>query len=137
MLLEPGLVALLELPASPVSRYVTVKAEATAELARQNVAATFTRRSGTLEDSIGVFPRETPDGIECEVGTEGAPYGKLLEEGTEPHDIYRVNAPFLWSLWSDPNHPNPLILPAVSVDHPGTPPRPWLEPALRQVILGG
>ena len=134
MLLEPGLVALLDLPTSPVARYVTAKGEAVAEIARQNVRANFRTRTGTLENSIGVFPSETPDGLEVEVGTEGAPYGRILELGADPHDIDPVRVPVLVS---PPGHPDPLLGPRFHVDHPGSGPRPWLRPALEQVMQGG
>lgn len=134
VLLEPGLLALLELPSSPVSRYVTLKAEATAQLARENVQANFRSRTGNLERSIGTFPAETPDGLEVEVGTEGAPYGRVLELGASPHPIlptqHRV-------LISEPQNPDPLLGPRRRVDHPGNPPRPWLKPALETVFNGG
>jgi hypothetical protein len=132
-LLEPGLIALLDSPAGQVGRYITVKAEAVAELARQNVQAQFRTRTGNLQQSIGVFPRETPDGLEAEVGTEGAPYGLVLELGADPHLILPVAAPVLVS---PPGHPDPLYGPRFRVDHPGSPPRPWLRPALEQVIQG-
>ena len=63
ILLEAGLIELLESPAGPVTRNVTAKAEAVAALARDNVNNQFTRRSGTLHDSIGIFPEETIDGV--------------------------------------------------------------------------
>ena len=136
-LIEAGLIALLDSPTGPVSRYVTAKAEAVAEIARQNVQAQFRTRTGNLQQSIGTFPTETPDGLEVEVGTDGAPYGRILELGADPHEIYGVTSPYLWSLTQDPNHPDPLIFSTASVDHPGAPPRPWLKPALEQVMLGG
>jgi hypothetical protein len=132
-LLEPGLIALLDSPAGPVARNITAKAEAVAELARQNVQAQFRTRTGNLQQSIGVFPRETPDGLEAEVGTEGAPYGLVLELGSDPHLILPVAAPVLVS---PPGHPDPLDAPRVRVDHPGSIGRPWLRPALEQVING-
>lgn len=132
-LFEPGLIALLDSPAGPVGRYITRQGEAVAELARQNVRAQFRTRTGNLEQSIGVFPAETPDGLEVEVGTEGAPYGLILEQGAEPHQILPVAAPVLVS---PPGHPDPLDAPRVRVDHPGSAPRPWLRPALEQVING-
>lgn len=132
-LLEPGLQALLVLPNSPVARYVTVKAEAVAEVARQNVQAQFRTRSGNLLQSIGVFPTETADGLEVEVGTDGAPYGLVLELGSDPHLILPVAQPVLVS---DPGNPDPLLGPRFRVDHPGNPPRPWLRPALEQVMQG-
>ena len=134
MLLEPGLVALLDLPTSPVARYVTAKGEAVAEIARQNVRAQFRTRTGTLEGSIGVFPSETPDGLEVEVGTLDAPYGRILELGADPHLILPVRAPVLVSPLG---HPDPLDGPRFRVDHPGAIPRPWLKPALEQVMQGG
>ena len=105
VLFEPGLIALLDSPAGPVGRYITAKGEAVAELARQNVRANFRTRTGNLEQSIGVFPRETPDGLEVEVGTDGAPYGLVLEQGAEPHQILPVAAPVLCQ-----PHPDILIL---------------------------
>lgn len=134
ILYEPGLFEVLESPTGPTTRNVTAKAEAVAALARQNVLTNFYQRTGTLYDSIGVFPRETVDGVECEIGTEGAPYGRVLELGGEAHDIYRVKAPFLFS---DANNPNPLIFDPISVWHPGPQAKPWLVPALEQVFLGG
>ena len=134
LLYEPGLFELLESPSGPTTRRVTEKAEAVAELARDNVRALFTRRTGTLEESIGVFPEETVDGVACQVGTNGAPYGRVLELGGEPHDIYRVRAPFLFS---EENNPNPLIFDPISVWHPGPQSKPWLVPALILVFSGG
>lgn len=133
-LYEPGLVALLQLPTGPVGRNVTAKAEAVAELARQNVRATFRTRTGNLEGSIGVFPNETADGLEYEVGTDGAPYGLILELGGEPHEIRARN---FRVLISEPGHPDPLNRPHREVAHPGNPPKPWLRPALETVFTGG
>lgn len=133
VLLEPGLAALLNSPTGQVARYVTAKAEAVAELARQNVQAQFRTRTGNLQQSIGIFPRETPDGLDVEVGTDGAPYGLILELGSDPHQILPVAAPVLVS---PPGHPDPLLGPRFHVDHPGNPPRPWLRPALEQVFNG-
>lgn len=131
-LLEPGLVALLDSPASPVSRYVTLQAEQVAEIARQNVQANFRSRSGTLLASIGVFPRETPDGLELEVGTDGAPYGRILELGGEIHVIDAVTRPYLWS---EPDNPDPLTtVGLLAVLHPGPVAKPWLKPALEAVF---
>ena len=135
LLYEPGLFELLESPAGPTTRSVTAKAEAVAAIARDNVRTNFTRRSGTLEESIGVFPEETVDGVACQVGTEGAPYGRILELGGEAHEIRAVNRRFLFS---EPNNPNPLINTHMrTVAHPGPPAKPWLVPALETVFFGG
>jgi hypothetical protein len=134
LLYEPGLFEILESPSGPTTRSVTEKAEAVAALARQNVSTNFTRRSGTLYESIGVFPEETVDGVACQVGTDGAPYGRVLELGGEPHEIVAVNRRFLFS---EPDNPNPLIFPQRAVAHPGPQAKPWLQPALEQVFLGG
>ncbi len=134
-LFEPGLIELLESPTGQVTRYVTARAEAVAEIARENVRANFNQRSGKLHDSIGIFPDETVDGVAYEVGTDGAPYGRVLEVGCEPHEIYAVNRR---RLFSEPDNPTPLnniMLQVVS--HPGPPAKPWLEPALRTVFNGG
>lgn len=134
-LYEPGLVALLVAPTSPVTRNVTEKAEAVAEQARQNVRANFRTRTGTLENSIGLFPRENADGVEYEVGTDGAPYGRILELGSTDHVIQATAAGGV--LASEPGHPDPLLAPRFRVMHPGNAPRPWLRPALEQVFNGG
>ena len=135
LLYEPGLFEVLESPSGPTTRSVTEKAEAVAALARQNVLSTFTRRSGTLYDSIGVFPEETVDGVAFEVGTEGAPYGLILEVGGEAHEIRAVNRRFLFS---EPDNPNPLVNTHMRrVNHPGPPAKPWLRPALETVFNGG
>jgi len=132
---EAGLFALLDAPLSPVSRYVTVKAEAVAQVARENVRARFTTRTGNLEQSIGVFPTETADGIETEIGTEGATYGRVLELGGDAHYIEAVNRRFLFS---EPGNPTPLVNRNMRiVPHPGPVAQPWLEPALRTVFNGG
>lgn len=133
VLIEAGLFALLESPAGPVTRYVTGLADQTADLARQNVQAQFTTRTGTLYNSIGVFPQETDDGVSFEVGTDGAPYGRVLELGQEAHIIEAQRFPVMFS---EPGHPDPLINPQRRVSHPGAGPSPWLQPALEQVING-
>jgi hypothetical protein len=133
MLIEAGLFALLDSPVGQVSRYVTVKAEEVAVLARQNVQANFKTRTGTLEQSIGIYPTETDDGLEVEVGTDGAPYGRVLELGGEPHMILPVNRRFLFS---EPSNPDPLLHQQRQVIHPGPPAKPWLRPALEQVFSG-
>jgi hypothetical protein len=133
-LFEPGLLALLDLPASPVTRYVTVKAERVAEQARENVRANFHTRTGNLEQSIGIFPQETDDGVSFEVGTDGAPYGRILELGGNEHII---EAPAGRPLVSRPDNPTPLQAPRHRVFHPGPPARPWLRPALENVFNGG
>jgi hypothetical protein len=134
MLLETGLLELLESPTGPVTRNVTAKAEAVAALARDNVNNQFARRSGTLHDSIGIFPEETVDGVSYEVGTNGAPYGRILELGGEAHEIAAKNRRVMFS---EPDNPNPLLAPQVRVVHPGPPARPWLVPALEAVFNGG
>ena len=135
ILYEPGLLELLESPTGPTTRNVTEKAEAVAALARDNVRANFNTRTGTLHDSIGIFPEETVDGVAYQVGTEGAPYGRVLEWGGEPHEIYAVNRRFLFS---EPDNPNPLINRNMRVvNHPGPPAKPWLVPALETVFNGG
>ena len=135
ILYEPGLFEVLESPTGPTTRNVTAKAEAVAALARDNVRSTFTRRSGTLEDSIGIFPEETIDGVAYQVGTEGAPYGRILELGGEAHEISAVNRRFLFS---EPDNPNPLVRRNLRrVNHPGPAAKPWLVPALETVFTGG
>jgi hypothetical protein len=134
LLYEPGLFELLDLPTSPVSRYVTVKAEAVAEQARENVRANFRSRTGNLERSIGLFPALTDDGLSVEVGTDGAPYGLVLEQGSTDHVIEAaVGRP----LRSYTDNPDPLREAQLLVVHPGNPPRPWLQPALEAVFSGG
>jgi len=135
LLYEPGLFEVLESPTGPTTRNVTAKAEAVASIARENVRNTFTSRTGTLEASIGIFPEETIDGVAYEVGTEGAPYGRVLELGGEAHEISAVRRRFLFS---EPNNPNPLINTHMRrVAHPGPPAKPWLVPALETVFTGG
>jgi len=133
-LIEAGLTELLISPAGPVSRNVTEKAEAVAEAARQNVMSRFNTRSGNLLNSIGVFPEESADGLQCEVGTDGAPYGLVLEQGGEPHLITPIAVDVLRSR---PDNPDPLLSPQTQVYHPGPIARPWLQPALEQVFTGG
>ncbi len=133
MLYEPGLVALLDIPGSPVSRYVTLKAEQVAVLAKENVTANFRTRTGNLEQSIGIFPALTDDGLSLEVGTEGAPYGLVLEQGSGDHEI---EAAVGWMLRSRPGNPDPLRQPQLFVVHPGNRPMPWLKPALETVFDG-
>jgi hypothetical protein len=134
-LIEAGLFELLEAPTGATTRNVTEKAEAVATIARENVLANFTRRSGTLYDSIGIFPEETTDGVAFQVGTEGAPYGRVLEVGGEAHEIAAVNRRFLFS---EPDNPNPLVRRNLRrVAHPGPQAKPWLRPALEQVFAGG
>ena len=135
LLIEAGLFEVLESPTGPTTRNVTAKAEAVAEIARDNVRTNFTRRSGQLEQSIGVFPEETIDGVAFQVGTEGAPYGRILELGGEAHEILAVNRRFLFSA---PDNPNPLINRNMRrVSHPGPQAKPWLQPALELVFTGG
>jgi hypothetical protein len=135
LLYEQGLRALLDLPGGPVARNVTERAEAVAERARQNVRATFRTRSGNLEGSIDKFPRDEIDGgLSYEVGTDGAPYGRVLELGAQAHVILPTTQRVLVSL---PSNPDPLRAPRFIVNHPGSPPRPWLMPALESEFLGG
>lgn len=127
LLYEPGLFELFRSP--EMDRYVTVKSEEVADFARENVAQNFTIRTGNLYSSIGVFPDFTRDAVSYQVGTDGAPYGRVLELGGEPHDIYRVKAPYLFSA---PDNPNPLVFDPISVHHPGPQAKPWLVPACIQ-----
>ena len=136
MLLEAGLRVVLDLPTGPTGRYVTDKAEDVAEQARQNVRAQFRTRTGNLERSIGKYPLELADGLSFEVGTEGAPYGLVLEQGAEPHEIVARRAHVLESAI---DNPDPLAgfrerSDPTRVNHPGSGPRPWLKPALEQVF---
>lgn len=128
-LYEPGLFELLDSPAGPTSREVTEKAFAAAAFARDNVTQNFNTRSGNLLGSIGVFPSDVnvSAGLAYEVGTDGAPYGRILELGGEEHEIYAVNRR---RLFSEPDNPTPLrnIMLQV-VNHPGPQAKPWLVPA--------
>ena len=132
-LFEPALHTFLESSFGPVARDILRRAAVVEELAKQNVQAEFRSRSGNLLQSIGTFPNETPRGLEVEVGTDGAPHGKLLEEGTSEHIILPQSQRVLVS---EPGHPDPLRSPRTIVNHPGTPPRPWLVPALREGFRG-
>ncbi len=139
VLLEPGLIAILQSPTGQVSRYVTLKSEMVAEAARINVQANFRSRTGNLYNSIGIFPTETPDGLDVEVGTDGAPYGLVLELGADPHEIIARRANVLEST---PDNPDPLLgyrerRDPTRVDHPGSVGKPWLKPALELVMQGG
>ena len=134
LLLEAGLTNLLVLPTGPVARNVTERAEAVAVQARENIQANFRSRTGNLERSVGIFPQETVDGLAYEVGTEGAPYGRVLELGSTEHVILPGTGRVLAST---PGHPDPLLAPRFRVLHPGNPPRPWLRPALETVFYGG
>lgn len=131
LLYEPALQALLESPFGPVARDTVRRAENVRDLAVQNAQSQFRSRTGNLIQSIGVFPDEDVRGFAVQVGTEGAPYGLLLELGTEQHEIRALNAPILVS---EPGHPDPLLEPHRAVTHPGFPARPWLMPALRQAF---
>jgi hypothetical protein len=133
VLIEAGLFALLDSPIGQVSRYVTFKAEQVEILARENVRNNFRSRTGNLEQSIGTFPTETPDGLEVEIGTDGAPYGRILELGGEEHLILPVTRD---RLFSRPENPDPLNNPQSVVLHPGPPAKPWLRPALETVFNG-
>lgn len=128
---EAGLFALLESPTGPVAQDVLRRAETVAQFSRENVQAQFRSRSGNLLASIDTFPSESADGLQVEVGTDGAPYGRLLETGSPAHGIAAVNAPVLFS---EPGHPDPLLRAQRFVNHPGGVPRPWLVPALRDGI---
>ena len=139
MLLEAGLRVILDLPTGPTGRYVTDLSLEVAEQARQNVRSTFRTRTGNLEGSIGLFPQEHHDGLSYEIGTEGAPYGKVLEEGSEPHAIIARRAGVLESAL---DNPDPLAgyrerRDPTRVNHPGAGPKPWLRPALENVFNGG
>lgn len=127
-LFEPALFALLQSPTGPVAQDILRRAERVAQFSRENVQAQFRSRTGNLLQSIGVFPFETAEGLQAEVGTDGAPYGRLLETGTPAHGISAVNAPVLFS---EPGHPDPLLKAQRTVSHPGMAPQPWLVPALR------
>lgn len=137
LLYETGLTEVLVSPVGPVSRYITETAEAVAELARQNVRSNFRTRTGSLEASIDVFPNGSPDGLECQVGTDGSVtkdgwnYGLILELGSNAHEIIPNTQPVLVS---PPGHPDPLRAPRFRVNAPGLPPKPWLLPALQQVF---
>jgi hypothetical protein len=133
-LYEVGLRNLLDLPTGPVARNVTGKAEQVALQARENVRANFRTRTGNLERSIGLFPQESVDGLAFEIGTEGAPYGRVLELGGTDH-VIEARAGNV--LASEPGNPDPLRAPRFRVFHPGNPPRPWLRPALEAVFNGG
>lgn len=129
-LYEPALRELLESPFGPVAADTVRRANNVRDRAQQNAQAEFRTRTGNLVQSIGTFPVDTLEGaFAMEVGTDGAPYGLLLELGTEMHEIVAVNGPVLVS---EPGHPDPLWYPHRAVTHPGFPPRPWLVPALRE-----
>ena len=135
LLLEQGLLNLLVLPTGPVARNVTERAERVAEQARENVRGNFRTRTGRLEASVGIFPQDTAEGLAFEVGTQDAPYGRILELGGTEHVITPSAAAGV--LASPAGHPDPLQAPRFRVLHPGNRPMPWLRPALEQVFLGG
>lgn len=129
---EAGLFALLQSPTGPVARDILRRAETVAQFSRENVQAQFRSRTGNLLESIDTFPQDTAAGLQVQVGTDGAPYGRLLETGSPAHEIVAVNAPVLFS---EPGHPDPLLRAQRLVNHPGTTPKPWLVPALRDGIV--
>ena len=58
------------------------------------------------------------------VDNVSAPYGIFMEMGTSPHDIYPVNARALF--WPGADHPYRMV------HHPGTAPRPFMQPAFEE-----
>jgi HK97 gp10 family phage protein len=58
------------------------------------------------------------------VDNVSAPYGIFMEMGTGPHDIYPINKQALF--WAGADHP------VRHVFHPGTAPRPFMQPAFEQ-----
>lgn len=128
-LYEPALRTLLDSPFGPVAADTIRRASNVRDYAQQNAQAEFRTRTGNLVQSIDIFPDEDALGFHVEVGTDGAPYGLLLELGTAEHEIRAINSPFLVS---EAGHPDPLLNYHRAVNHPGFPPRPWLMPALRQ-----
>jgi hypothetical protein len=85
--------------------------------ARLNVA----KHTKTGETARNLRNRTTPDGVEW---FDRAPQASFLEYGTRPHVIRPRRAKALrWVGESGPIF-------ATKVNHPGTRPEPWLEPAI-------
>jgi hypothetical protein len=86
--------------------------------------------TGTMQDSIFVDPSGYGDG-EVEVGAtalsdEGFPYPVVIENGSRPHPI--EGNPLLAFNW-----PGKGFIITHSVQHPGTSPKPFVEPSLEYI----
>src|SRR5687768_16509064 len=77
--------------------------------------------TGNLKGTIGV----DVDGLSFEAGPT-SDYGAHVEYGTAAHVIRARNAGALW--WPGARHP------VKSVNHPGTPPKPYMRPAFDRAV---
>jgi hypothetical protein len=92
------------------------------------------RRSGYLRSHIGWRHGSDEEGMYWDIESparsfEGAPYGLFMEVGTKPHGIDSHGS------WPLRNRRTGQVF-GRHVNHPGTAPRPYLRPALDQVLFG-
>ncbi len=101
-----------------LERATTAGAQIVLNAAAQNAPV----KTGTLRRSLHTEVIESTR-LACTVtvGTDLI-YARFIEEGTRAHVIYPRNKQALF--WPGAMHP------VARVEHPGTPPRPFLEPAL-------
>ena len=81
-------------------------------------------KTGRLEGSIHVI-EETPDNLTAQIIAD-TDYAWDIEKGTTPHVIVPVNALALHFVIDGED------VFAMSVNHPGNPPMPFMEPALKE-----
>ena len=124
---EAAVRLLLDSPAGPVGRDLLRRAENIENAAKENARAFFYQRTGNLVQSIEKDVGVDAIGLRAIIGCNKniAPYAGYLEQGTQPHEIVGNE----W-LVSAPDHPDPLLAPQRSVNHPGNPAIPFIRPAL-------
>lgn len=126
---EPGIRQLLTSPTGAVSRYMIRKAQKVLAAASAILSAMVRDGTGELESSLIVQPVPTPAGMVCQVIAD-SPHAKFFHDGTRPHQIRPVNAKVLRFTSSG----GAIVFTAGPVNHPGTPPHPFLTSALAAEI---
>jgi hypothetical protein len=122
---EAGIQRLLKAPSGAVSRYMVRKAQKVLAAAQAILAGMVKDGTGELESSLIVQPIPTPAGMTVQVIAD-SPHAKFFHEGTRPHQIRPVQAKVL----RFPGSGGVVVFHPGPVNHPGTPPHPFLVTAL-------
>lgn len=123
---EAAIRGLLESQAGPVQRKLQSVADDIGKAARREAPV----QTGKLRNSIVVRPGATTSRLGWSVVAD-TEYALAVEKGSSPHTIVPRRA----SVLRFPTKSGGVVY-AHSVNHPGAPPNPFMDRALRSVPLG-